>query len=306
MILRNLLLFLSQQKRLRRWVEDSAVAQRLTSKFIAGKTRQEALAVARRLNESGLLVTLDCLGESVENPEEASRSRDEYLQLVEEIARNGLRATVSVKLTHFGLDVSEDLCRAYLRELAGHARHYGTAVEVDMEAHWYVDRTLRLVRELHHDFGCVRAVIQAYLRRSENDIRALSSEKIPVRLCKGAYRAAPGIAFQRRSEIRANFLKLARLLLEEGVHPAFATHDETIIHRLMDWSRQDGRPRQDVEFQMLYGIRETLHGRIRRAGFAVRLYVPYGVAWYPYFMRRLAEHPTNLFFLLKNVFRKPL
>lgn len=306
MFLRRCILFLSRLKWLRRWAENSALAQPLTRRFVAGQTRAEALAVCQRLNREGLLVTIDCLGESVEDPREAERSREEYLRLIEDIARHRLLATVSVKLTHFGLDVSESLCWALVGDVARHAHQHGTAVEVDMEGPEYVDRTLRLVRQLHREHGCVRAVIQAYLRRSEQDILLLCAEGIPVRLCKGAYSAPPALAFQSRREIRTNFLRLAKILLSQGTEPAFATHDARLIAQLESSARTDGRPRSDVEFQMLYGVREVLHGPLRRAGFKVRLYVPYGLAWYPYFMRRLAEHPANLLFLFRNLFRRAL
>jgi proline dehydrogenase len=277
------------------------MARRLTSRFVAGQTLEEGLAVCARLNRDGILATLDHLGENVTSAEEAAASRAAYLAALDAIAQRGLRATVSIKLTHFGLDFSEEACRAYVTSVARRARETSNAVEIDMEASQYVDRTLRLVTELHEAFGCVRAVIQAYLRRSERDLQMLIGRGIPVRLCKGAYMEPAEIAFQGRRQIRANYLRLAEMLLAEGRDPAFATHDERLIASIIRRAAERGRNPEGLEFQMLYGIRRSLQRRLVGQGFRVRLYVPYGVAWYPYLMRRLAERPVNLLFIAKNL-----
>lgn len=300
-MLRSTLLYLSRHRRLRRWAESSPMARRLTSRFVAGQTLEEGLAVCARLNRDGILATLDHLGENVTSAEEAAASRAAYLAALDAIAQRGLRATVSIKLTHFGLDFSEEACRAYVTSVARRARETSNAVEIDMEASQYVDRTLRLVTELHEAFGCVRAVIQAYLRRSERDLQMLIGRGIPVRLCKGAYMEPAEIAFQGRRQIRANYLRLAEMLLAEGRDPAFATHDERLIASIIRRAAERGRNPEGLEFQMLYGIRRSLQRRLVEQGFRVRLYVPYGVAWYPYLMRRLAERPVNLLFIAKNL-----
>ncbi len=300
-MLRSTLLYLSRHRRLRRWAESSPVARRLTSRFVAGQTLEEGLAVCARLNQDGILATLDHLGENVTSAEEAAASRDAYLAALDAIAQRGLGATVSIKLTHFGLDFSEEACRAYVTSVAGRARETSNAVEIDMEASQYVDRTLGLVTDLHEAFGCVRAVIQAYLRRSERDLEMLIGRGIPVRLCKGAYMEPPDIAFQGRRQIRANYLRLAEMLLAQGRDPAFATHDERLIASIIRRAAERGRNPDGLEFQMLYGIRRSLQRRLVEQGFRVRLYVPYGVAWYPYLMRRLAERPVNLVFIAKNL-----
>lgn len=304
MSLRGILLFLSRRPRLRRWVEESKLCRPLTQRFIAGKTLEEGLAVCRRLNDEGILVTLDHLGENVLSVGEAAYTRDSYLEAIQRIAECGLRSTVSIKLTHFGIDRSEAACREHVRTVVAEAREHSTAVEVDMESRDYVDRTLAIITDLHEEFGAVRAVIQAYLRRSETDIEHLSEKRIPVRLCKGAYKEPDEVAFPTKREVDANYLRLARMLLRDGVRPAMATHDEKIIRRVTAIVREQGMPRDGLEFQMLYGIRKSLQRQLVREGFEVRLYVPYGDAWYPYFMRRLAERPANLLFLVRNLMRR--
>ncbi|MCS7315613.1 MAG: proline dehydrogenase family protein [Bryobacterales bacterium] len=303
MLARTVLLFLSRRRRLRRWVETSALARRLTSRFVAGLKLDDALAVCRRLNELGLLVTLDCLGENVTSAAEVEAARNAYLAALDSIEELGLRATVSLKLSQFGLDFSEELCYRCVEEVVRRAAAVPTSVEVDMESLEYVDRTLALVVRMHQAHGNVRGVIQAYLRRSRDDLEMLCERGIPVRLCKGAYREPASVAYQTRAEIRASFLSLADLLLDRGVYPGFATHDEFLIGRIRQHAREAGVPATGYEFQMLYGVRRDLERKFLEDGLRLRLYVPYGEAWYPYFMRRLAEHPANLVLLLRNLFR---
>jgi proline dehydrogenase len=296
-MLRSTLLYLSRQPGLRRWMETSPVAEPLTHRFVAGQTLDEAVAVCHKVNAEGIDVALDHLGENVSCSREAAESRDQVLKAVHAIERERLRSTVSIKLTQFGLDLGMDECRANLRTLAEAARSAGTCVEIDMESSEYVDRTLQIVHELHKENGCVRAVIQAYLHRSNSDIQALNAARIPVRLCKGAYKEPPEIAFQKPEEIDGNYLRLAEILLADGADPALATHDEAMM--------QPGRKADPAkfEFQMLYGVRRELQKALVRDGFRLRLYVPYGDAWYPYFMRRMAERPANLWFVAQSVLR---
>ena len=303
-MLRSLLLFLSGQSRLRHWIETSSVASRLTSRFIAGTTLEQELLVCRRLNNENILATLDHLGESVKSIEEAQGSRDAYLTALEKIAQLGLSATVSIKLTQLGLDFSEEACRNNVERLVEHAKAIGSSVEVDMESSEYVTRTLDLVSHLHTKYGSVRAVIQAYLYRSESDIEDLCRQSIPVRLCKGAYQEPSDVAFPNKPDVDRNYVRLMTRLLDAGAYPAIASHDEEIVQQALDYARERNIPPDRFEFQMLYGIRRDLQRRLVNGGHRLRLYVPYGDAWYPYFMRRLAERPANVLFLVRNVFKK--
>jgi proline dehydrogenase len=284
-------------------METSSAAERVTSRFIAGHTLEREVAVCRRLNAEGILASLDHLGESVKSLEEAERSRDAYLGALDQIATLGLQATVSIKLTQLGLDFSEAACRANVEQLVERAKSIGTSVEIDMESSGYVDCTLALVSDLHARFGSVRAVIQAYLYRSESDIEDLCRQSIPVRLCKGAYKEPSDVAFPHRLEVDRNYVRLMTKLLECGTYPAIASHDERIISQAVQCVKEQNITPDRFEFQMLYGIRRDLQRRFVTEGYRLRLYVPYGDAWYPYFMRRLAERPANVLFLVRNLLK---
>jgi proline dehydrogenase len=303
-VLRSLLLFLSGQSWLRHWIETSSFASRLTSRFVAGTTLAQELAVCQRLNSENILATLDHLGESVKSIEEARGSCDAYLAALEKIAQLGLHATVSIKLTQLGLDFSEEACRNNVERLVERAKAIGSRVEVDMESSEYVARTLNLVSHLHAKYGSVRAVIQAYLYRSENDVEDLCRQSIPVRLCKGAYKEPSDVAFPNKQDVDRNYVRLMTKLFDAGAHPAIASHDEKIVQQALVYIRERNIPPDRFEFQMLYGIRRDLQRRLVDSGHRLRLYVPYGNAWYPYFMRRLAERPANVLFLVRNVFKK--
>jgi proline dehydrogenase len=294
---RAFFIFLSRRKSLRRWMESSPLAQRLTRRFIAGNTLPQILAVCSRLQHQGYLVTLDHLGESVTNAAEAAQSRDHYLAALDEIEKLALTASISVKLTQLGLDIDPDLCFQNARLLVERAQRMGSHVEFDMESSQYVDPTLAVVTRLHEEFGCVRAVLQAYLFRTAADLRRLNQLRLPVRLCKGAYLEPSSVAFSEKSGVDTNYLALSQLLLTEGHNPAIASHDERMITPALAF------PPEQFEFQMLYGVRRDLQRRLLAQGFRVRLYVPYGEAWFPYFMRRLAERPANVFFIARNFFR---
>jgi proline dehydrogenase len=302
-VLRSSLLYLSRQAWLRHWVETSKVTRRLTSRFVAGLTLDEEIEVIRRLNAERVLATLDWLGENVTSIREAEASRDSYMRAFKRIDAAGLGATVSIKLTQFGLDFSEDACLDNVDGLAAFAKSIGSRVEIDMEGSEYTDRTLRVVKAIHARHGCVRAVIQAYLHRSEVDVEDLCSLRIPVRLCKGAYNEPPTQAFSRKTEVDANYVRLMCKLLVDGTDPAIASHDEKMIEHALAHVRKNSIGPERFEFQMLYGVRRDLQRRLVQDGFRMRLYVPYGDAWYPYFMRRLAERPANVVFLARNLFR---
>ena len=302
-MMRTALLFLSRRRWLRQWMETSSFAQPLTRRFIAGRTLDEELAVCRHLEAENILATLDHLGENVTSVEESRASRDSYLQILDHIAAAGLQATISAKPTQLGLDLGEGVCLDNFLALVERARALGSAVEIDMESSEYVDRTLRIVSAVHERHGSVRAVIQAYLFRSEKDIDRLSEAQIPVRLVKGAYREPATVAWPRKRDVDASFIRLAGRLLERGANPAIATHDEAIVAETLRLARSGGIDPGRFEFQMLYGIRRDLQRRLVADGYRVRLYVPYGDAWYPYFMRRLAERPANVIFLARNLLR---
>jgi len=276
----------------------------MTSRFVAGRTLADGVNVLKNLSKDKILGTLDYLGENVKNLDEAAQSRDSYLAALHQIRAEKISATVSLKLTQFGLDLSESACRDNVAALVSCAQQMDTRVEIDMESSAYTDRTLAVVREMQSAFpGHVRAVIQAYLFRSEADIKVLSALAIPVRLCKGAYREPAEVAFPGKADVDENYLRLMRLLFSEGNYPAIASHDESIVQAALRHIQEQKLDATRFEFQMLYGIRRDLQRQIVAKGYRLRLYVPYGDAWYPYFMRRLAERPANLLFLAKNALR---
>ena len=284
-------------------MENSSVADRVTKRFVAGRTLEQELGVCRRLETENIAATLDHLGENVTSLAEAEQSCKSYLQALDRIAELGLNATVSIKLTQFGLDFSTDECRVNVERLVERAKAIGSRIEIDMESSEYTDRTLSIVTSLHEKYASVRAVIQAYLYRSEKDIDHLNRAGIPVRLCKGAYKEPSSVAFPKKTEVDANFVRLMERLLESGAYPAIATHDPKMVQWAMEFARKRELAADRFEFQMLYGIRRDLQRSLVKANRRLRLYVPYGDAWYPYFMRRLAERPANVLFLARNVLR---
>lgn len=303
-MLRSLFLFLSRQRHLRQWVETSGVARQLSSRFVAGETLDDALRVGRKINSEGITLTLDHLGESVTSLAEAARARDVYVQTLAAIHQNAIRGNVSLKLTQFGLDLSEAECRSNVAMLVTDAARMGNFVRVDMESSAYTERTLRLVEDLHAEYGAVGTVIQSYLYRSRKDVERLCKRRIRIRLCKGAYLEHADVAFPRKADVDRNYVELMQLLLDEGEYPAMATHDEKIIEQTKAYAARMGIAASRFEFQMLYGIRRDLQRRLVSEGYGLRLYVPFGKAWYPYFMRRLAERPANVFFMARHMFRQ--
>jgi proline dehydrogenase len=285
-------------------METSAFARRLSKRFVAGETLGEALAVCRRLQSEGISVTLDHLGESVTSLAESADARDHYIEALQRLREAGLEGNVSLKLTQFGLDYSYDECKANVERLVAQAYEARGFVRIDMESSEYNDRTIRLVRELHSKYPCVGVVVQAYLYRSAKDIEKLCHEGIRVRLCKGAYLEPASVAFPKKVDVDANYVRLMKTLLDSGAYPAIATHDPAMIAETIDYATARKLPREAFEFQMLYGIRRDLQRRLVTEGYRLRLYVPFGRAWYPYYMRRLAERPANVLFILRNLFRQ--
>jgi len=281
---------------------------KIADRFVAGEKREDAIHVVRELNEKGILATLDHLGENVSNREEAFEARNEYLRLLEDIERENVISHVSIKLTQLGLDIDEELCFDNVKMIVEKAGEYGNFVRIDMESSEYTEKTLKIYKKLRSEFNNVGIVIQAYLYRSEKDVRELIDIGANVRLCKGAYQEPPDIAFPKKKDVDKNFLHLMDMIFREeaqrkGVYLAIATHDNNLI----EWAKRETEKRKigrdRFEFQMLYGIRRDLQEVLRREGYVMRVYVPYGDHWYPYFMRRLAERPANVFFLVKNIFR---
>jgi proline dehydrogenase len=300
---RQFFLFLSNLRWLRRWMEESPFARRLSCRFVAGSTLENALGVCRRVYSERITVTLDHLGEHVTQAAEAHALCDETVLSLDRLAAGGFEPNVSIKLSQFGIDLDESLCRANLERLVAAATALNGFVRVDMESSAYIDRTLGSVRDLHTRYPVVGTVIQAYLLRAEKDLTALCDEGIRIRLVKGAYLEPHELTFAEKSDVDANFIRLMKILLERGHYPAIATHDEAMIDATKAYAAECGVSHERFEFQMLYGIRRDLQRQLVTEGFRVRLYVPYGVAWYPYFMRRLAERPANVLFLMKNLFR---
>ncbi len=308
-MLRALFIALSESRWLRGVAERSSFGQRTSARFVAGTTVADAIRAAAAMNKIGARVSIDNLGENVTNADEARASAQLYHNLLDEIAAKKLDANVSVKLTHMGLDVDEKMAYEIVRGLVAKAAAMSPQnfIRVDMEGSPYTQRTLDFVHELHRvpgNEGSVGAVIQSYMRRAEADIEKLLSEHIRIRLCKGAYKEPEDVAFQKKSEVDASYVKLMKILLKSGVYHGLATHDETIIKEAKAFAIRENIPRNAFEFQMLHGIRRDLQQRLVKDGWGVRVYIPFGTEWYPYFMRRLAERPANVFFIAKNLLRQ--
>ncbi len=305
-MLRAVFISLSESKSLRSFAEKSWAGRRVSRRFVAGTEIDDALNAARAMNQLGLSVSVDNLGENVTNVDEARHSAQLYHQMLDQMNAQNLDANVSLKLTHMGLDVDENAAYEITSAVVEHAARIGNFVRVDMEGSAYTQRTLDFVRRLHGrpEFApYVGAVIQSYLHRSEKDIEQLVAERIRVRLCKGAYKEPPEIAFPEKAEVDANYVKLMKLLLKSGVYHGIATHDENMIRATIEFARAEQIPPAAFEFQMLYGVRRDLQQKLIKDGWRCRVYIPFGTEWYPYLMRRLAERPANAIFILKNLFR---
>ena len=304
-MLRALFIALSTNRALRSFAEKSPMGQKMSRRFVAGETVEELMSATQQVNQRGMSVSVDNLGENVTNAEEARHSAQLYHQLLDLITQRGLNSNVSLKLTHMGLDVDEKLCREIVCGLIDHAARVDSFVRIDMEGSPYTQKTLDFVHELHAKHpGKTGAVIQAYLYRSEKDVQDLLAQRIRIRLCKGAYKEPASLAFQKKADVDANYVKLTKMLLKSGVYHGIATHDERIIQQTIAFAQAERIPAEAFEFQMLYGIRRDLQEWLVKQGWRMRVYIPFGTEWYPYFMRRLAERPANVFFIAKNFFRR--
>jgi proline dehydrogenase len=318
-VLRAILIYLSKAPWARRIVTGWRFARRAASRFIAGDTLEEAIKVIHTLNEKGLFATLDHLGENVTNAEEATSSADEYLVILDRMSEAGVKSCVSAKLSQLGLNVDFDLCLSNMQRIAARAKEYGIMVRMDIEDSPTVDRTIQIFLKLK-EMGLtnVGLAIQSYLYRSKEDLDLLLKEGARIRLCKGAYKEPPEIAFPRKKDVDANFDRLTALIIDSAAAhgavpatkdgkvppvPAIATHDHKRIEYARKYASEVGYPKEALEFQMLLGIRSDLQNALAAEGYPVRIYVPFGTEWYPYFMRRLAERPANLWFFLSNLLR---
>lgn len=285
-------------------MERSALGRRLSSRFVAGIKIEDAVRAAHLVNAEGLAVSIDSLGESVTSEDEARAAAAIYQQLLDTIAREGLNANVSLKLTQMGIEFAPALAEELLEGLVAQASELGSFVRIDMESSALTETTIALTERLNARYpASIGTVLQAYLKRSESDAERLLRHRIRVRLCKGAYLESPSIAFAAKSDVDANYINLARRMVSSGVFCGIATHDPDIIEQIVCYVTEQNIPSSAFEFQMLYGIRRDLQRRLVHSGFGVRVYIPFGQAWYPYFMRRLAERPANVLFLLRNLFR---
>ena len=307
-MLRGFFVRLSENRSVRNFAERSSVGRRVSGRFVAGTEIVDAVRATEAVNRSGMSVSIDNLGENVTNAEEARESAHLYREILDAIAAKHLNANISLKLTHMGLDVDEALAREIVSGLVAQAAALSPPgfVRVDMEGSPYTQRTLDFVRELHRAPGnqnSVGTVIQSYLKRSERDVEDLLSEGIRIRLCKGAYKEPASIAFENKEDVDANYVKLMKVLMKSGIYHGLATHDENIILQAQAFATAEKVSRDSFEFQMLYGIRRDLQQRLVREGWRMRVYIPFGTEWYPYFMRRLGERPANALFIARNLLR---
>jgi proline dehydrogenase len=307
-MLRQTFLYLSNQPQVFHFVRHNRLAKRFASRFVAGETLDSAVQAVRALNAKKISASLDLLGESVRNEAEARSAGREYLTMLDRIHSEGLNANVSVKLTQMGLDISEELCVAIMQEILERARQYGNFVRIDMESSEYTERTLRLFEDrLYPNYReHVGIVLQSYLYRTAADVEHAIELKCRVRLCKGAYKEPPAVAYPDKRDVDANYVRCMHKLLLHGNYPGIATHDQAIIAQAKRFVREHGIGRDRFEFQMLYGVRRDLQERLVREGYNLRVYVPFGTQWYPYLMRRLAERPANVAFITGNVIRELL
>jgi len=304
-LLRSLFIRLSGNKVVRGWAERSRVGRRLAERFVAGITVEDAIAACERVNAQGIAVSLDSLGESVAVEQEARAAAEVYHQLLDAIAARGLDANVSLKLSQMGCDIELKLAEEIVGGVVSHAAKVGSFVRIDMEGSAYTEATIAMTERLHARFPeSVGTVLQAYLYRTEGDGERLLGQGIRIRLCKGAYKEGPEVAFPRKADVDANYVKLMKQMATSGVFCGIATHDEAIVEEMRRFVRERGVMKRAFEFQMLYGVRRDLQRQLAAEGYGVRVYIPFGTAWYPYFMRRLAERPANVLFLARNFFRE--
>ena len=299
--MRSLLLSLSENKRLAPLIMRNGVSRRVARRFVAGEGLDDAVEAARELNAAMRLASLDLLGENVSDEAGARHAAENYLAIFERIEREKLDANVSLKLTQLGIDLDERLCQELLAKIVAHATARRNFVRIDMEGSAYTQRTVEIAKRMRAKYSGVGTVMQAYLYRAEKDVQDLLAAGCRLRLCKGAYQEPPDVAFPKKADVDANYVKLMKLILPSGIYHGIATHDPAMIQATKDFAREKNIGRDKFEFQMLYGIRTDLQEQLVRENYRLRVYIPYGTDWFPYFMRRLAERPANLAFFLRNL-----
>ncbi|GHO88969.1 proline dehydrogenase family protein [Dictyobacter formicarum] len=302
-MLKDTLLYLAQNPRLRDFVVQNKITRNASRRFVAGEVLEDAVRATRTLNDRGIQVALDLLGENVAIKEEAAEAMRDYVNAIELIARTQIDANISIKLTALGLDISPELCEEYLSTILECGREHNVFVCIDMEGSAYTEQTVALTKRARERYDLVGTVIQSYLYRSHDDITQLVNQGARVRLVKGAYKEPQSVAYQNKADVDRNYVDLMHILLARGNFPAIASHDEAIIDAACKFVRDHGISKSSFEFQMLYGIRRDLQDKLVKQGYNVRVYVPYGSHWYPYLMRRMAERPANLMFVVTNALR---
>ncbi len=302
-MLKDTLLYLAQNQRMHDFVIHNSITRNASRRFVAGETLDDAVQVAHMLNKQGLQVALDLLGENVTDEKETRAATQDYIKAINLIERTHIDTNISVKLTALGLDISRDLCEENLCNVLEQAGKQNIFVCIDMEGSGYTEQTVNITSCMHEKFNNVGTVIQSYLYRSRKDLEQLIGQGIRIRLVKGAYKEPQPIAYQNKSDVDRNYVQLMMLLLSQGNYPAIATHDEAIIDAACKHVRDHGINKSSFEFQMLYGIRRDLQEKLVKQGYNMRVYVPYGSQWYPYLMRRMAERPANLMFVMSNLWR---
>lgn len=305
MVTRSALIYLSRHEGLKDFAAQFRPFKKLTTRFVAGETIDEAVAAIRELNAEGCTASFDHLNESVATPAEAEAEVNEYLRILARIDDTGIKSNVSIKLTQFGLELDPELAYRNARTVVVDAARRGNFVRVDMESSSVTQVTLDIFKRLRGEFGLndVGIVLQSYLRRTYNDAQEMLKLPARIRICKGAYNEPPEVAFPDKKDVDENYIRVMQLLLSNGIYHGIATHDPKMIDATIDYAQREGIGQEAFEFQMLYGVRRDLQRQLARDGYNMRVYVPYGKHWYPYFMRRLAERPANVWFVLKNLFK---
>src|SRR5688572_20912338 len=305
MVTRSALIWLSGQEGLKDFATRFSFFKKLTTRFVAGETIDEVIPYIREINAENCTASFDHLNESVDNADEANKEVEEYLQILQQIEATGIRSNVSIKLTQFGLELDQELAYQNARRVVVDAHQRGNFVRVDMEGSNVTQATIDIFKRLRSEFELndVGIVLQSYLRRTYDDAKELVKLPARIRICKGAYSEPPEVAFPDKKDVDDNYVKVMRLLLSSGVYHGIATHDPKMIDATIDFATREGIGKEKFEFQMLYGIRRDLQRQLARDGYNMRVYVPYGKHWYPYFMRRLAERPANIWFVMKNMFK---
>jgi proline dehydrogenase len=304
MVLKGTLLYLAQNSTVRNFVVHNRATRAVSRRFVAGEALDDAIEATRALNQRSMHISLDHLGENVSDAKEATSAAQDYNAILDRIKQASVDANISIKLTALGLDISQELCEQNVCRILEHAQQFPIFVRIDMEGSAYTEQTVDISLRMHKQYEHVGTVIQSCMYRSKKDVEQLIAQGVRVRLVKGAYKEPKTVAFQQKSEVDHNFVRLMTLLLQRGNYPAIATHDEAIINATCKFARDNGISKSAFEFQMLYGIRRDLQEKLVNQGYYMRIYVPYGSQWYPYLMRRMAERPANLLFIMGNAIRR--